>query len=173
MAALYVVWVEAHVHWLRSMQQLLLYGPWKRRRPYYTNYETWPWPAQRVAVCEPKFAKLNTHAPGKLHFAMQFSVSRYLVSFPFWPNPRWRLPRHLEKFKWLETAIVCFYGGVFRDGRSNGATFEFQKLKIATDGHLGYIKVPITSHPLCWSTWCLITSTGSGLSIGSIDELFR
>ena len=33
-------------------------------------------------------------------------------------------------------------------GRSNGATFDFQKSKVAADGHLGYTKMVITSQPV-------------------------
>jgi len=39
-------------------------------------------------------------------------------------------------------------GGVFGDGRPNGATFAFQKSKMAANGHLRYIEMAITSQPV-------------------------
>jgi len=51
-----------------------------------------------------------------------------------------------------KTHDVWFYGVVFEDGRSNAATFEFQKSKMAADGHLGYTKMAIASQPVCQST---------------------
>jgi len=49
--------------------------------------------------------------------------------------------------------------------RSNGATLEFQKSKMAADGHLGYTKMAITSQPVCRSTWCLVLGWGFRLSL--------
>jgi len=51
-----------------------------------------------------------------------------MAPFPVSPNPRWRLGRHLGKFKWRylrggssDLLRVWFYDGVFGVGGSNGA----------------------------------------------------
>jgi len=58
-----------------------------------------------------------------------------MALFPFSPNPRWRLGRHLGKFKWRylrgessDLLRVWFYDGVFGVGGSNGAIFGFTKV---------------------------------------------
>jgi len=58
-------------------------------------------------------------------------MALFLVS----PNPRWRLGRHLERFKWRylrggssDLLRVLFYDGVFGVGGSNGAISGFIKV---------------------------------------------
>jgi len=57
--------------------------------------------------------------------------------FTFRTNPRWRLPPCWKNFKWRylrnrssDLLHVLFYGGVFGDGRSNGAIFDSNKFKM-------------------------------------------
>jgi len=57
-----------------------------------------------------------------------------MALFPVSPNPRWRLRRHLEKFKWRylrggssDLLYVWFYNGVFGVGGSNGANSGLTK----------------------------------------------
>jgi len=46
--------------------------------------------------------------------------------------------------------------GVIEVGRSNGATYEFQKSKMVPDGHFGCTKMVITSQSVCGLTWYLV-----------------
>jgi len=64
---------------------------------------------------------------------------------------------------------VGFYDGVFGVGRSNGATFECQKAKMAADGHLGHTKMVITSQLVCHLMWFLVLEWG--LSVARKDRL--
>jgi len=66
---------------------------------------------------------------------MGFSGSADRVApFPVSPNPRWRLGRHLGKFKWRylrggssDLRRVWFEDGVFGVGESNGANSGWNK----------------------------------------------
>jgi len=53
----------------------------------------------------------------------------------------------------------------FRVGRSNGATFDFQKFKMAADGHLGYTEMVIILQPVCRSMWFLVLGWGFQMSL--------
>ena len=63
-----------------------------------------------------------------------------LALFSVRPNPRWRLGRHLGKFKWRylrnissDSLHVWFQGEVFGVGRSNGTISIFIKSKMAAE----------------------------------------
>jgi len=47
----------------------------------------------------------------------------------------------------------------------HGAAFQFHKSKMVADGYLGYIKMVITSQPVCGSTWCLVLGCGFRLRL--------
>ena len=63
-------------------------------------------------------------------------------------------------------------GWVFGVGRSNGATFDFQKFKMAAVGRLGYTEMVITLQPVCQSTWFLVLGWGFWLSLDFFSGAF-
>jgi len=85
------------------------------------------------------------------------------------PNLRWRLGRHLGKFKWRylrsgssDLLRVWFQDGVFGDCGWNGAISGFAKSKMAARQPSWKIQMAISLRRIIWFTPCLVLWWGFG-----------
>ena len=70
-----------------------------------------------------------------------------MALFPVRTNPRWRPPPSWKNFKWpylrnwsSDPLHIWLYGGIFRDGGSNGAIFDSNKFKMAVNFEWPYLR---------------------------------
>jgi len=67
---------------------------------------------------------------------------------------------------WSDPLNVCFYGGVFGDGGSNGAIYGSNKSKMAAAAILEKFQIPISLQPVVGSTSCFVLRWGfSGTAV--------
>jgi len=104
-----------------------------------------------------------------------------MTQFPVSPNPRWRIGRHLGKFKWRflcggssDLRHVWFQDGVFGVGGSNGAISGFAKSKTADRPPSWKIRMAISPRWIVRFTPCLVLGWGfRGRRIEWRDFRFR